>query len=137
MPVSQYPHLKCGLAQDVLILSITEAQLQGDRLVEAVRLEMLAAVDAAKAKKVVVDFGGVRYLSSVGFRPLLALRRKLQEAGGRLVLCCLSSEVGEVFRATRLIGSNKSSSFVFEAQPSVAAAVASLNNGTMPSGPGS
>lgn len=127
MPVPQYPHLKCSLAQDVLVLALTETQLQGDKLAEALRLEMLAAVADTKARKVVVDFASVKYLSSVGFRPMLGLRRKLQELGGRMVLCNLTPEVAEVFRATRLISTSKSSTFVFEAQPTVSAAVASLN----------
>jgi anti-anti-sigma regulatory factor len=53
----------------------------------------------------------------------LALRKKLKEVGGRLVLCNLSPVVVEMFQTTRLIGS---AGAFFEVQPDVDAAVASL-----------
>ena len=126
---THYPHLKCNLVDAVLVLTIGETHLQGDKQAEAVRQSILDAVGHAEAKKVVLDFQTVKYLSSVGFRPLLSLRRKLQEVGGRLVLCNLSPEVSEVFRTTRMISTGRSSGSPFEAQPNLAAALASLNTG--------
>ena len=129
MSISPYAHLKCSTPQDVLVLTITEPQLQGDALAETLRQEMIHAVSTTGSKKVAVDLEHVKYCSSVGFRPLLSLRRKVQELHGRLVLCNLSREVTEVFRATRMIMSGpRSSGFVFEAQPTLAAAIASLNS---------
>jgi anti-anti-sigma factor len=129
LPDPQYSHVKCSNIQDILILTLTEAQVMGDTLAEALRQEMVQAVTTAGVKKVIVDLAQVSYLSSVGFRPLLSLRRKLQDQGGRMVLCNLSIEVTEVFRATRMITSSvRSSSFVFEAQPNLPMAIASLNS---------
>jgi anti-anti-sigma factor len=122
-----YPHLKCSLVDDVLVLTITETHFQGDRQAEAARQAMLDALSHSGAKKVVIDLQTVKYLSSVGFRPLLTLRRRLQEIGGQMVLCNLSPEVTEVFRSTRMISTGRSSSSPFVAQSDLAAALASLH----------
>jgi hypothetical protein len=66
-------------------------------------------------------------LASEAFRPLITLRRKLLEAGGRLVLCHLAPPVAQAFHSTRLIGTTQKSTSAFEVQPNVAAAIASLN----------
>jgi anti-anti-sigma factor len=110
------------------VLSIAEPQLERDALIEALRRELLAAVEPAAGQKVVLDFQRVRLFSSAAFRPLISLRRKLEETGSRLVLCNLSPVVTKSFQATRLISSSRSSTASFVVQPSVDAAIASLNS---------
>jgi anti-anti-sigma regulatory factor len=122
MPEPLYRHCECP----IIVLRITEAQLQGDPLSDSLREDLLSAVDRSGASHVVIDFGPVTYLASVAFRPLLSLHRKLKEKGGRLVLCGMSAAVAEVFHITRLVSTKGSSTAPFEMQPDVPAAVASL-----------
>ncbi|HZT80854.1 MAG TPA: STAS domain-containing protein [Gemmataceae bacterium] len=122
MPENPYRHSECSL----VVMRVTEAQLQGDALSDALREDLLGAVDRSGAAHVVIDFGAVTYLASVAFRPLLSLHRKLKERGGRLVLCGMSPVVAEVFYVTRLVSTKGSSAAPFEMQPDVPAAVASL-----------
>ena len=109
-----------------MVLTITEPQLQGDPVADGLRTELLAAVERSGARHVVLDFQGVTYLSSVAFRPLLSLHRKLKELGGRLVLCGMKDRVSEVFHVTRLVSAAGTSAAPFELQPDVPAAIASL-----------
>jgi anti-anti-sigma factor len=88
--------------------------------------EALAAVASAGCRNVVLDCQAVRSLVSGSlfpqaepFTPLLRLRRQLQKAGGRLVLCRLDPSVAEVLRITRL-------DRLFEVQADVPAALDSL-----------
>ena len=118
----QYHHLCCSL----VVVTLTESQLQGDTVSDALREDLLGALQRSGAAHVVIDFGPVSYLSSVAFRPLLSLHRKLKEKGGRLVLCGMSPVVAEVFQVTRLVSTSGSSSAPFEMQPDVPSAVASL-----------
>jgi anti-anti-sigma factor len=122
MPDTLYHHVECP----ALILSITEAQLQGDLVADALREDLLSAVDRSGARSVVLDFRRVTYVSSVAFRPLLSLHRKLKQGGGRLILCGMNDRVTEVFHVTRLISTTGVSAAPFESQPDVPAAVASL-----------
>jgi anti-anti-sigma factor len=115
-------HLACS----VVVARLTETDIRGDTLADELRDELLSLYLGSGATHLVIDFGAVAYLSSAGFRPLLRLNRQVRENGGRLVLCNFSPEVEEIFAVTRLISNSKTIPAAFEAQPNVAAAVASL-----------
>lgn len=51
----------------------------------------------AGAKVLVVDFGGLEYMSSAGIRSLLVIGKTLQESGGALRLANATGLVGQVF----------------------------------------
>src|SRR5262245_41922162 len=110
----------------VLVLNITQTRVEGDLMAEGLRDELLAVVDQSGAQNVVLNLSQVTFVSSVTFRPLLSLHRRLKEKGGRMVLCGLTGEVKEVFEVTRLISTSRSSVAPFEVQPDVPASVASL-----------
>src|SRR5207244_4041391 len=78
MSEPHFRHLKSRVEQGVLVLTLTEAQLQDEKIAESLLHELMTAVDQAATGKVVIDFSHLKYLSSVAFRPLLNLRRKLQ-----------------------------------------------------------
>jgi anti-anti-sigma factor len=99
---SSQSHVKARTELGVLVLTIMEKQLTGEDLCVAILDELLEAVQQ-RASKVIVDFHHVEYVSSVAFRILLGLRRRVEETEGRLVLCNLSPLVAEVFKATRLL----------------------------------
>lgn len=112
--------------QGVLVLTVTESQIEGNEIARELQREMLSAVDAVGARLVVVDLQHVRYVSSVAFGPLLHLRRKLQASAGRLVVCGLSAMVGDVFYTTRMVSPDGTFVAPFEMQADAAAAVAAL-----------
>ena len=128
MSEPQYRYLRCGTQQGVLVLAITHPQLRsGDfDLIDQVRQELLTAVALNGTRKVVVDLTEVEYVGSAGFRPLLSLRKKLQEQDGDMLLCGLCEEVHEVFLTSRLIDAQGSSAAPFGVEPDVARAVARL-----------
>ena len=116
-------HFKASMSDGVLVITITEPQLRGDALAETLRQELLDTVAHVSANSVVIDLGQVVHLSSAAFRPLLSLRRRLQETGGRMVLCALSPPVLEIFRLLRLISTSRSYSSTFDVEADVPAAV--------------
>jgi anti-anti-sigma factor len=119
-------HLKSHVEQGVLVLTITEPKIQSDDVAEELRQEMLAAVERTGICKVVVDLRHARYLSSTAFRPLLALRRMLQEEGGQMILCGLTNAIRDIFCTTRMIDPSGAVSAVFDMQPDLPAALAHL-----------
>ena len=52
-------------------------------------------------KVVVLDLGGVQYISSTGLRSLLVIGKELQERGGVLRLANLTPTVGQLFEQSR------------------------------------
>ncbi|HUG54051.1 MAG TPA: STAS domain-containing protein [Vicinamibacteria bacterium] len=47
--------------------------------------------------RLVIDLGGVDYVSSAGLRVLLIAAKRMHETGGQLVLCGLASSVHQIF----------------------------------------
>jgi anti-anti-sigma factor len=124
MSEPQQQHLKAALDQGVLVLTVLNSQLHGDALAESIRQEALDMVEQTGATRVAVDLRFVKSMSSAAFRPLLSLRRRLQELNGRLVLCGMNPDIAHVFQVTRLVGTGPSAPFVSE--PDTAAAIARL-----------
>jgi len=115
-------HLQCP----VVVLTVTDAQILGDEMADALRDELLAVAVQSQAQNVVLDFHKLTFLSSAGFRPLLSLHRLLRQQNGKLLLCCLSKEVHEIFEVTRLISTKGQGRAPFEVYPDVPSAIASL-----------
>jgi anti-sigma B factor antagonist len=130
MPEPAYRYLKCQPDQGVLVLTLLETEFQDEKVAQALLDEMHQAVDYHVARKVVIDFQNVKYISSVAFRPLLSIRRKMQEMRGRLLLCGLSRVIGDVFYTTRLIDNTGGFAAPFEMEPDAVAAVERLNRET-------
>jgi anti-anti-sigma factor len=118
----QHSYVQCP----ALVLRITESQVMGDTVADALRDEMLALYEQTRAIHVVIDMEQVTYLSSAGIRPLLALNRQVRDREGRLVLCGLTRDVEGVFVATRLVSTSRSVPATFEHSPDVASAIAGL-----------
>lgn len=57
----------------------------------------LTAALAAGELRLVVDFGEVSYISSVGLRAMLVTAKKMKERRGALVLCAMGDAVRQVF----------------------------------------
>jgi anti-anti-sigma factor len=129
MAQPQTPRVQSRVQDGVLVVTITEPRLHGDKVTHGLRRDLQALIDSASATRVVLDFGSVVSLSSEAFRPLLSLRRRLSEAGGRLVLCNLSPQVAQAFQATRLVGGLRTSSAAFDVQPDIDSAIGSLTRG--------
>lgn len=81
---------------------------------------LLRQLDAGHTR-LVVDLGGVEYISSAGLRVLLMLAKKLQ-GGGHLVLCAMPESVRLVFELAGFLP-------IFEIEDSRAAALARLGVG--------
>jgi anti-anti-sigma factor len=128
MPDASYRHLKSAIQNEVLVLTILDAQLQDEQVAGALLQESLQVIQETGVKKVVFDFQKLKYMSSVAFRPFLSLRKSLNEGGGRLILCGLSSAVGDIFYTTKLVSQSGSMTAPFEMAPDVKTAVARLNN---------
>ncbi len=126
MAPTNYHYLTARTERGILVLTITQARIQGDDVADALRREMLEAVETSGIHRVVIDFQNAQYISSAAFRPLLALRRKIQPLGGRIMLCNLSPVIGDIFYTTRLISDDGSITPLFEVERTAESAVERL-----------
>jgi anti-anti-sigma factor len=79
----------------------------------------LGRLDAAAARRLVVDFSGVEYISSAGLRVMLMLAKRVREQRGALAICGLGDSVRQVFALAGFLP-------LFVVKPSQSAAVAAV-----------
>jgi anti-sigma B factor antagonist len=120
-------HLSFEITNGLLVVSILDAEIQGEAIAGALRDELLKAHADSGCSRVIVDFQRTRYISSVAFWPLLSLHRKLQASQGRLIVCGLSPSVGDVFFTTRLASPSGEFAAPFGFEPDLASALASMS----------
>ena len=132
MASPEFSTIASSLEDGVLVVRLSKSQMQDEKTAEALLLELDQALSYYKVSQVVVDMQSLRYLSSVAFRPLLHLRRRIHQLHGKLLLCGLSHAVGDIFRTTRLVSSDGSSSAPFEISTDVASALAQINSDKKP-----
>jgi anti-sigma B factor antagonist len=77
-----------------MLLDARNVEILGDRF--------FALIEEAGRCKIVLDFGNVEYLFSAMLGKLISFQKRLQAAGGTLVLCNLKPPVSRVFEITRL-----------------------------------
>lgn len=128
MPEPIFERVTCRVESGTLIATFKDAQITGDELADALREELLAALEHFGPAKMIIDFENVVYLSSAGFRPLLGLHRKTTERGCRMMFCNLKPDIAEVFTVTRLISPNPNMKAPFQTAPTLADALARLKH---------
>ncbi|MBY0229345.1 MAG: STAS domain-containing protein [Gemmataceae bacterium] len=120
------PYLDSVLERGVLVLTILRRQIEGEDLAAGLKEELAAAVERHGSDRVVLDLSNCRYVSSIAFWPLLALRRRLADTGGRLLVTGLTGAVLDVFSTTKMVSSAGSLDAPFEMAPDRETAVSRL-----------
>ena len=69
---------------------------------EIIGEQLFSLVDDLGRRKLLLNFGNVEYLSSAALSKLITLNKKLQQVGGKLILCNIDANIREVFEITRL-----------------------------------
>jgi len=101
-----------------LILTIHESKLRDLLVVQALKEQMLAAVEKSQAPKVLLDMRHVQMVGSVAFLAFLGLRRP--PCVDRVILCHTRPDVLELFHLCRLISTPNHKTGPFEAAESIA-----------------
>ena len=83
-------------------------------------LEPHLAECKAGGVSLVLDFGGIEYISSVGLRALMLAARQVKAQNGRIAIAALTPEVKEVFEISRF-------NMVYKVFDNVDAAVAGVS----------
>src|SRR5437870_13531376 len=87
---------------DVTVVSFTDRKILDEQNIQAIGEQLFSLVDEMGRRKVLLNFANVEYLSSAALAKLITLNKKLQQAGGRLILCNIDPQIYEVFEITKL-----------------------------------
>ena len=80
------------------LVAMTEGRVDGANAREF--HEALQSIIDETDRTVILDMGGLTYISSAGLRAILQTARTLKRQNGRLAVCALSDSVNEVFRVS-------------------------------------
>jgi len=76
---------------DAFAVRFTARQLVDENVIAAVGSRLFQLVDQPGPRRLVLNLGQVQQVGSAMVGKLIALNRKVQAAGGRLVLCAVNS----------------------------------------------
>ena len=85
-----------------IIVQFRDAKILEDRTIQQLGTELIDLIQGRTAPRMVLDFTGVKYLSSAALGKLITLRRKVDQVGGRLKLCEIDQETMDVFKIAKL-----------------------------------
>ena len=86
----------------VTVAKFVDKKILDETNIQNIGNQLFALVDEDGRKKIVLDFSVVEYLSSAALGKLITLNKKLQQAGGKLILCNIDAQIFEVFEITKL-----------------------------------
>ena len=84
------------------VVQFRDSKILEDRTIQQLGTELIDLIQGRTAPHLVLDFTGVKYLSSAALGKLITLRRKVDQLGGRLKLCEIDQETMDVFRIAKL-----------------------------------
>ena len=87
MPDAEFQHLRLSMVQDVALVEIVTKDLQGPQLAVELGRELAMVTAQDWAKKLLVDFRKVGYLSSTGFAAIFKLVGRAKAEGRQVKLC--------------------------------------------------
>ena len=93
MSSPDFQHLRLSMVKDVAVVEIRTRDLQGSMLARELSAELALVTAQEWARRLLVDFRGVTYLSSTGFAALFKLVAWARAEGREVKLCGMETGV--------------------------------------------
>ena len=87
---------------DVTVVNFVDRKILDEQNIQIIGDQLFNLVEEQGKRKILLNFGNVEFLSSAALGKLITLNRKLQSAGGKLILCNIDPQIYEVFEITKL-----------------------------------
>ena len=97
-----FRHIESTRHGTVEVVRILERRLLDEPSLDDLREEIGQVVGSHRGVNLLLDLGGVEFLSSAMLDTMCRFYRKIHAAGGQLRLCGLKPSIAEVFRTTNL-----------------------------------
>jgi anti-anti-sigma factor len=101
MSMAEYQYITYKNVDGVAVVNFMEtvSMFDGDK-VRDVGNELLDLVNAKKYTKLLLNLSNARFVSSAMLAHLVKLHRRVQEAKGKVRLCCLRPVIMDAFRVS-------------------------------------
>jgi anti-sigma B factor antagonist len=101
-PTGRRRRLEVEEIGDVTVVNFVDRKILDEQNIQIIGEQLFSLVDEDGRRKILLNFGNVEYLSSAALGKLITLNKKLQTAGGKLILCNIDPQIHEVFEITKL-----------------------------------
>lgn len=123
-----YSHIHVQETEGVLVLTIAHTELSDYDVCNELGRELEDAYNKSACVNVAIDLRQVKFITSVGYMPLLGLSGDVGRCGGRMGVCNMSDSVAKVFKTTRLLINPHQHEAPFLAADNLDSAVTALNH---------
>lgn len=96
------PRLEVEEIGDVTVVNFIDKKILDEQNIQRIGEDLFSLVDELGRRKILLNFSIVEYLSSAALGKFITLNKKVQAAGGKLVLCNIEPNIYEVFEITKL-----------------------------------
>jgi anti-sigma B factor antagonist len=96
------PLLQTTSNADILTVRFLPNEILDALMITEIQDELLAVIDKASERNILLDFHAVRHLSSAALGMLIRAYKKCDDSKLRLKLCNLTPNIREVFKITCL-----------------------------------
>ena len=87
---------------DVTVVNFTDKKILDEQNIQLIGEQLFRLVDELGRRKILLNFRNVEYLSSAALGKFITMNKKVNTAGGRLILCGIDPQIYEVFEITKL-----------------------------------
>ena len=87
---------------DITVVNFVDKKILDEQNIQIIGEQLFSLVDELGRRKLLLNFSNVEYLSSAALGKFITLNKKVNAAGGRLILCNIDPQIYEVFEITKL-----------------------------------
>lgn len=87
---------------EVTVVNFVDKKILDEQNIQVIGEQLYSLVEELGRRKLLLNFNNVEYLSSAALGKFLTLNKKVNTAGGKLILCNINSDIYEVFEITKL-----------------------------------
>lgn len=98
MPSTAKPRVLVETVSGVTVASFADSELTEEYVLEEVSDQLHSLADHLALSQVVLNFGEVKFMSSMMMAVLLKFQRKVTGAGGLVKLCCIAPSLRQIFK---------------------------------------
>ncbi len=97
-----YRHLGVSKRGNVTLVRFGQHRVLNEVAIDLIGDELYDVADRPDCRRLLLDFLSVEHLSSLMLGKLLMLKKKIESRGGKLKLCNVGPEVGDILKTTSL-----------------------------------
>lgn len=87
---------------DIIIVTFEMKKLLDEQYIQQMGEQLFALVEKSGKKQILLDWSNLEYVSSAALGKFITLKRLVDGASGKLVLCGIDPAIYEVFEMTKL-----------------------------------